>query len=101
MDTCIALLQEYFHPDSSEDGYSLAIDEGADGSRLTHSHTLQYNYVLQSLTLWRNIIDDLFRLWYVSTAYTYIRLILVSSLPPTPPFLTPTQVPGRARPAVR
>jgi hypothetical protein len=66
IDTCIALLQQYFHPDSSEDGYSLAIDEGADGCRLTHSHKLQFNYVLQSLTLWRNIIDDLFRLWYGS-----------------------------------
>jgi hypothetical protein len=66
VDTCIALLQQYFHPDSIEDGYSLAIDEGADGCRLTHSHKLQFNYVLQSLTLWRNIIDDLFRLWYGS-----------------------------------
>ena len=28
-------------------GYSLCIDVGADGSRLSHSHELQYNYVLQ------------------------------------------------------
>ena len=63
IDTCIELLKHYFHPERIDDEYSLAIDEGSDGARLTHSHALQYNYVLQSLTLWRNIIDDLYRLW--------------------------------------
>lgn len=43
--------------------YSLAISGGVDGARLTHSHGRQYNYVLQSLTLWREITDDMFRLW--------------------------------------
>lgn len=66
IDRCIELLKHFFHPTRIEDGYSLAIDEGRDGSRLSHSHELQFNYVLQSLTLWRNIIDDLYRLWFLA-----------------------------------
>jgi hypothetical protein len=63
VDDAIHLLKTFFHPRKVETGYSLAIDEGTDGARLTHSHNLQYDYVLQSLTLWRNIIDDIYRLW--------------------------------------
>ena len=63
---CITLLKTYFKPTSFEPGYSLAIQEGASGSRLTHSHELQYNYVLQSLTLWASIVQDMFRLWYLA-----------------------------------
>lgn len=63
---CITLLKQYFHPKRVESGYSLDINEGADGARLSHSHELQYNYVLQSLTLWEAIVHDMFRLWYLS-----------------------------------
>ena len=35
----------------------------ADGARLTHSHERQYAFVLQSLMLWREIANDMFRLW--------------------------------------
>lgn len=63
---CIDLLEEYFHPDKVEPGFSLSVDEGVDGSRLSHTHTLQYNYVLQSLTLWAAILEDMFRLWYLA-----------------------------------
>lgn len=42
---CIALLKEYFSPAVVEPGYSLAIDEGQSGARLSHTHALQYNYV--------------------------------------------------------
>ncbi|CAH0514757.1 unnamed protein product [Peronospora belbahrii] len=42
---------------------SLAIISGNNGARLSHSHDRQYNYVLQSLTLWREIAHDMFRLW--------------------------------------
>ena len=45
------------------EGYSLAITGDQDGARLTHSHDRQYSYVLQSLTLWREIAQDMFRLW--------------------------------------
>jgi hypothetical protein len=37
---------------SVEEGYSLSIEAGNDGARLTHSHVRQYHYVLQSLVWW-------------------------------------------------
>lgn len=36
---------------------------GRGGARLTHNHERQYHYVLQSLTLWREISTDMFKLW--------------------------------------
>lgn len=36
------------------------------GARLTHNHERQYYYALQSLTLWREIANDMFKLWYLS-----------------------------------
>lgn len=60
----IRYLKRYFGPDANvEPAYSLAIYGGQDGSRLTHTHEKQYNYVLQSLSLWREILNDMFRLW--------------------------------------
>lgn len=44
----------------AEPGYVLSIVQGEDGARLTHSHERQYNFALQSLTLWRCV---LWRLW--------------------------------------
>lgn len=64
IDAIIEYLKHYFDPDQIEDGYSLAIVNGNDGARLSHSHERQYYYVLQSLTLWREIAHDMFRLWY-------------------------------------
>lgn len=63
---CIALLQYYFHAQHVNAHYSLGITEGLDGARLTHTHESQYNYVLQSLTLWAAITEDMFRLWYLA-----------------------------------
>ena len=63
---CIDLLKQYFSPGSVRPAYSLAIHEGQEGARLTHDHERQFNYVLQSLTLWASIIEDMFRLWYLS-----------------------------------
>lgn len=79
---CIDLLKEYFDPAthkaagestatssssaSSSSSYSLGISEGRAGARLTHSHETQYHYVLQSLTLWANILEDMYRLWYLA-----------------------------------
>ena len=48
-------LQSYFDPNRSEPGYSLAISYGQGGARLSHDHSRQYAYVLQSLSLWREI----------------------------------------------
>jgi hypothetical protein len=66
IEECRALLEKYFSPEHVEPAYSLSINEGSDGARLSHSHELQYNYVLQSLTLWATIVKDMFRLWYLS-----------------------------------
>ncbi|KAF4318216.1 hypothetical protein BBO99_00000692 [Phytophthora kernoviae] len=63
IDRMIQLLNTHFNPDEEQEESSLAIISGNDGARLSHSHSRQYNYVLQSLTLWREIAHDMFRLW--------------------------------------
>lgn len=60
------LLQEHFSPARVSPQETLAIMEGAEGSRLTHGHEMQYNFVLQSLALWKNISDQMFRLWIIA-----------------------------------
>ena len=53
----IMYLKRYFDPHSPKDSKtSLAIRSGKGGARLTHDHAKQYAYVLQSLTLWREIL---------------------------------------------
>jgi hypothetical protein len=65
----ISLLQEFFDPNSCPDaGSSLAISMGRGGARLSHGHQKQYTYVLQSLTLWREIHDSMFMLWCCADA---------------------------------
>ncbi|TFK43820.1 hypothetical protein BDQ12DRAFT_196450 [Crucibulum laeve] len=60
----IGFLKEYFHPTQAKDSkFSLAIRSGKEGARLSHDHSKQYAYVLQSLTLWREILHDMFYLW--------------------------------------
>lgn len=69
IDRIISLLTTHFRADAPSDPAaaaahaSLAICSGAAGARLTHSHERQYAFVLQSLTLWREIANDMFRLW--------------------------------------
>jgi hypothetical protein len=63
VDKIIDYLTTHFSPSELEEGYSLSIVSGEDGARLSHSHERQYDFALQSLTLWRDIIDDMFRLW--------------------------------------
>mmetsp|Transcript_6230 Transcript_6230/g.9842 ORF Transcript_6230/g.9842 Transcript_6230/m.9842 type:complete len:544 (+) Transcript_6230:128-1759(+) len=65
IDFIIDLLKQFF-ANPPEEKWSLAIYGGESGSRLTHTHERQYHYVLQSLTLWREIVHDMFRLWYVA-----------------------------------
>jgi hypothetical protein len=57
-DQMIVYLKEYFHPTQPGDNEntSLAIRSGRGGARLSHDHAKQYAYVLQSLTLWREIL---------------------------------------------
>eukprot|EP00770_Monocercomonoides_exilis_P000889 MONOS_882.1-p1 / transcript=MONOS_882.1 / gene=MONOS_882 / organism=Monocercomonoides_exilis_PA203 / gene_product=putative adenylosuccinate lyase / transcript_product=putative adenylosuccinate lyase / location=Mono_scaffold00014:208119-211112(-) / protein_length=835 / sequence_SO=supercontig / SO=protein_coding / is_pseudo=false len=42
---------------------NLSISSGIGGARLTHSHHVQYKYVEQTLILWREIVQDFFKLW--------------------------------------
>ena len=63
VDKVIGYLKKYFSPTNVEPGYSLAIVSGNDGARLSHSHERQYYFALQSLTLWRDILSDMFKLW--------------------------------------
>jgi len=66
-DRLIQLLKEYFHP--TEPGppeFSLAIEEGVAGARLSHSHQRQYTFVLQSMSLWREVLDNMFQLWHLA-----------------------------------
>ena len=66
IDKMIDLLKEHFSPTIIEDGYSLAISDGIGGARLTHDHERHFNFALQSMTLWREITDDMFRLWMLA-----------------------------------
>jgi hypothetical protein len=62
-DKMIEYLQKYFDPTKEENGFSLAIQAGRGGARLSHGHSKQYQYVMQSLSLWREILHDMFKLW--------------------------------------
>jgi hypothetical protein len=57
----IGYLKHYFHPTQTgkDDLGSLAIRSGRGGARLSHDHAKQYAYVLQSLTLWREILHGM------------------------------------------
>eukprot|EP01130_Rhizamoeba_saxonica_P017607 TRINITY_DN8573_c0_g1_i1.p1 TRINITY_DN8573_c0_g1~~TRINITY_DN8573_c0_g1_i1.p1 ORF type:complete len:529 (-),score=120.16 TRINITY_DN8573_c0_g1_i1:65-1534(-) len=59
-------LDTYFDIEHAEKGFELDITEGDNGARLSHSHTMQYQYVFQSLTLWKNITNDMFKLWFLA-----------------------------------
>lgn len=67
VDEVITLLKKYFDPqivgNNPSMDRSLAIYGGQDGARLTHTHERQFNYVLQTMTLWREILHEIFRLW--------------------------------------
>jgi len=45
------------------DKRSLAIRAGVRGARLSHGHKKQYQFAVQTLTLWREIQNDMFKLW--------------------------------------
>jgi len=59
----LKFLKNFFRGHSAEEGYSLEIQAGVNGARLTHSHEKQYQYVFQSLTLWLEIMENMFMLW--------------------------------------
>ncbi|KEG04162.1 conserved protein, unknown function [Plasmodium vinckei vinckei] len=59
----IDYLKTYYDPHNKDPHYSLSIEAGRHGSRLTHSHNRQYMYVLQTLYLWKEIGEHMFFLW--------------------------------------
>lgn len=66
-DRLIEYLKDFFHPTNPGSGeYSLAIEEGVAGARLSHNHQRQYTFVLQSMTLWREVLDNMFQLWHLA-----------------------------------
>ncbi len=77
VDRMIEYLHAYFRPDYAESGASLAISGGLAGARLTHNHERQFHYVLQSLTLWREISHDVSRL-YTCFSHTFVRCSLLA-----------------------
>ncbi|KAL3895853.1 MAG: hypothetical protein SGCHY_004449 [Lobulomycetales sp.] len=58
----LGLLKRTVDPTHPEPNFNLAIRAGVGGARLSHDHARQYQYVLQSLSLWREIQHDMFRL---------------------------------------
>ncbi|CAG8788482.1 22444_t:CDS:10, partial [Gigaspora margarita] len=68
-DCCDRMLKnliDHFHPRKVDDGYSLAIRSGSNGARLTHNHEMQYCYANQTLSLWSEIQNEMFMLWFLA-----------------------------------
>ena len=64
-DKIIDYLKRYFESPVDSDT-SLSIIDGQEGARLSHSHERQFTFVLQSLSLWREVLHDMFRLWHLA-----------------------------------
>ena len=65
----IELLEKHFRPDvSGGPDASLAIVEGTDTARLTHSHDRQYSYVRQTLHFWSEVMKEMLVLWHAAEA---------------------------------
>ncbi|KAG0355831.1 hypothetical protein BG005_005237 [Podila minutissima] len=65
-DKMLRYLTMFFQPNAIEEGFSLAIQSGRQGARLTHNHETQYWYINQTLNLWREIAHEMFYLWTLS-----------------------------------
>eukprot|EP00924_Labyrinthula_sp_SR-Ha-C_P016805 maker-scaffold_6-snap-gene-15.19-mRNA-1 protein AED:0.01 eAED:0.01 QI:358/1/1/1/0.5/0.33/3/236/530 len=59
------LLKLHFDPSNGAQ-HDLTIKSGKNGSCLSHGHTTQFNFVFQSLTLWKNIISQFFQAWMLA-----------------------------------
>lgn len=60
----LTLLEDNFNPSEVEDNNSLEIRHGKGGSCLSHSHSMHYHFVRQSLMLWREVMSFMFTLWH-------------------------------------
>jgi len=74
----LKFLKHFFRAHSVDEGYSLEIQAGVNGARLTHTHEKQYQYVFQSLMLWLEIMENMFMLWSLAEDD-----LLNSEIPPT------------------
>tara|TARA_R110002050_G_scaffold163344_1_gene293306 strand:- start:444 stop:1961 length:1518 start_codon:yes stop_codon:yes gene_type:complete len=63
VDQMIQYLQNYFEEGSCTKYTNLEIRYGSEGCKLSHGHTTQYRFVLQSLMLWREIQHEMYYLW--------------------------------------
>ncbi|XP_063900309.1 UPF0652 protein-like [Zophobas morio] len=66
IDKMISFLDTFFNPRHETSKTSLKITSGVEGSCLSHDHAKQYSFVRQSLCLWRNIQDEMFKLWIMA-----------------------------------
>jgi len=80
-------LHQYFTPEQptieqmeeTRNLASLEIQYGRGGSCLSHSHSTQFEFVRQTLTLWREIQSQMFKLWIMAdrdllSTYSHYRL---------------------------
>lgn len=68
IDTLLAFLAKFFDPavvgtNPTSNGVSIAIRSGENGARLNHGHAKQFQYVRQSLKLWREVLFYFMPLW--------------------------------------
>lgn len=66
IDRLLTMLRSGFDESECTDVTDLSISEGSNGARLTHDHAKQYAFVLQSLTLWKNICRRMYQLWLIA-----------------------------------
>lgn len=60
-------LEKYFSPSKPKDKIDdLSISVGLGGSCLSHSHSQQFEFVRQSLLLWKEIQSQMFKLWILA-----------------------------------
>jgi hypothetical protein len=62
----IEFLEKYFTYEQTDPKDSLAIVEGSEGARLSHSHSRQFTFVKQSLALWAQVMQEMLPLWHAA-----------------------------------
>ena len=67
VDKLIVYLKRYFDPSKEPRDYELSLSLHRRNVKprheLTHDHSTQYTFVLQSLMLWREVMGEFFHLW--------------------------------------
>ncbi|TRY53395.1 Uncharacterized protein CTYZ_00003741 [Cryptosporidium tyzzeri] len=65
IDKMIEYLTTFFNPhkEQSRDLSLSLVSDPNSSARLSHDHSRQYHYVLQSLTMWREVLFNMIRLW--------------------------------------